>query len=62
MLYLCSIKFKKYTTMATAVKTQAFGSTRTQTKQQPQSTIMLWREKNPEGLGGKFTNMDVVLR
>ena len=48
--------------MATAVKTQAFGSTRTQTKQQPQSTIMLWREKNPEGLGGKFTNMDVVLR
>ena len=30
--------------------------------QQQKSSIMLWREKYPQGLGGSFTNMKAVLR
>jgi len=37
--------------MATAVRTQSFSSVRTQTKQEPKSKIMLWRQENPKGMG-----------
>ncbi|MCL2327089.1 MAG: hypothetical protein FWC39_01110 [Bacteroidetes bacterium] len=29
---------------------------------QKKSKMMLWREKNPEGLGGRFTSMKMVLK
>ena len=32
------------------------------TQQKTKSKIALWREKNPYGLGGKFINMEAVLR
>ena len=33
-----------------------------ETSQQQKSNIMLWREKNPYGLGGRFSNREVILR